>query len=83
MIASAGAADQKNRTNRNQSQQPVRVIEDINLRPGETVADIGCGSGYLTFRLADAVGADGKVLAEDITEKSLPNFSFNNDNGMS
>ena len=34
--------------------------------PGEEVADLGSGSGYFTFRLADAVGQFGKVYAVDI-----------------
>jgi len=31
-----------------------------------TVADIGAGEGYYTIRLAQRVGKDGRVLAEDI-----------------
>src|SRR3546814_2121601 len=31
-----------------------------------TVADIGAGQGYYTVRLANRVGAEGRVLAEDI-----------------
>ena len=34
--------------------------------PGMTVADIGAGEGYYTVRLAERVGARGRVLAEDI-----------------
>lgn len=33
---------------------------------GTTVADIGAGEGYYTIRLAERVGAKGRVLAEDI-----------------
>jgi ubiquinone/menaquinone biosynthesis C-methylase UbiE len=33
-----------------------------------TVADIGAGEGYYTIRLAQRVGKDGRVLAEDIQE---------------
>ena len=35
-------------------------------RQGMTVADIGAGEGYYTIRLAQRVGKDGRVLAEDI-----------------
>jgi ubiquinone/menaquinone biosynthesis C-methylase UbiE len=31
-----------------------------------TVADIGAGEGYYTVRLAERVGAEGRVLAQDI-----------------
>ncbi len=35
------------------------------------MADVGAGSGYLSFRLAEAVGPKGKVLAEDIQPEML------------
>jgi ubiquinone/menaquinone biosynthesis C-methylase UbiE len=35
------------------------------LREGETVADIGAGSGYFTFRLASSVGDKGRIYAVD------------------
>ena len=40
-------------------------------RPGETVIDIGAGSGMDTFLAAKTVGADGKVIAVDMTEAML------------
>lgn len=52
-------------------QQPDRVIVDLNLSPGEKVADIGAGGGYFTYRLAKAVGTDGKVYATEISDKAL------------
>ena len=51
---------------RDQWQQPGRVMADLGLRPGAAVADVGCGYGYFTFRLRDAVGEKGKVVAADI-----------------
>lgn len=42
------------------------VMNLADIRPGMTVADIGAGEGYYTIRLAARVGADGRVLAEDI-----------------
>jgi SAM-dependent methyltransferase len=44
------------------------VMDRADIRPGMTVADIGAGEGYYTMRLAQRVGADGRVLAEDIVE---------------
>jgi SAM-dependent methyltransferase len=40
-------------------------------RPGETVVDIGAGSGMDTFLAAKAVGGGGKVIAVDMTEAML------------
>ena len=52
--------------NRDQWQQPQKVVESLALRPGDHVADLGSGSGYFTFRLAEAVGPQGKVYAVDV-----------------
>jgi len=35
------------------------------------VADIGCGFGYFTFRLAARVGAEGKVYGVDIDREAI------------
>src|SRR5262252_7396853 len=47
-------------------QQPANVVAALALGPGMVVADIGAGTGYFEKRLADAVGADGRVLALDV-----------------
>jgi SAM-dependent methyltransferase len=40
-------------------------------RPGDTVLDIGAGSGMDTFLAARAVGQSGKVIAIDMTDAML------------
>jgi ubiquinone/menaquinone biosynthesis C-methylase UbiE len=52
-------------------QQPDRVIAALQLRPGDRVADLGSGSGYFTFRLAQAVGAAGIVYAVDVDDDMI------------
>lgn len=47
-------------------QYPERVIKALKLESGMKVADLGAGTGYFTFRLAEAVGTSGKVFAIDI-----------------
>lgn len=47
-------------------QQPERVVESLQIDMGNRVADLGSGSGYFTFRLADAVGSEGMVYAVDV-----------------
>ena len=42
------------------------VMAKADVRPGMSVADIGAGEGYYTIRLANRVGPEGRVLAEDI-----------------
>jgi len=51
---------------RDEWQQPEQVIKALEIQPGNQVADLGSGSVYFTFRLADAVGPTGKVYAVDV-----------------
>ena len=46
------------------------VIAFAGVAPGMSVADIGAGEGYYTVRLSRAVGAKGRVLAEDIVPET-------------
>jgi cyclopropane fatty-acyl-phospholipid synthase-like methyltransferase len=46
-------------------QLPDRVIAALNLKPGQSVADIGAGTGYFSVRLAKSA-AMPKVYAVDI-----------------
>ncbi len=52
-------------------QQPEAVVDALALPQGARVADLGAGGGYFTYRLADAVGPDGRVYAVDIDEGML------------
>src|SRR5215831_4895227 len=54
-----------------QYRQPNRVVAALGLRRGQRVADVGAGHGYLTFRLADAVGPEGLVVATEIDDEAL------------
>ncbi len=47
------------------------VMELAQIASGMTVADIGAGEGYYTVRLAERVGARGRVLAQDIDREAL------------
>ena len=47
------------------------VMDLAEIENGMTVADIGAGNGYYTVRLAERVGADGRVLAQDIDREAL------------
>jgi predicted methyltransferase len=51
---------------RDRWQRPEEVMNELRLRAGSQVADVGCGSGYFTYHLAHRVGPQGKVYAEDI-----------------
>ena len=47
------------------------VMALLRVRPGMQVADVGAGSGYYTVRLARRVGAEGRVVAQDIMPEYL------------
>lgn len=47
------------------------LMEALALEPGQTAADIGAGSGYLSWRMAKAVGESGKVFAVEIQQEML------------
>jgi arsenite methyltransferase len=55
--------------NRDQWQQRDRVIQSLQIRPGERVADLGSGSGYFTLALAKAVGPEGSLYAVDVDKE--------------
>lgn len=56
---------------RDERGEATEVMELANISPGMTVADIGAGEGYYTVRLAERVGKDGRVLAQDIDPEAL------------
>ncbi len=47
------------------------LIEHAAPRRGERAADIGCGCGDLSLLLADRLGAEGRVLAVDVSQPML------------
>jgi len=47
------------------------IVAACKIQPGQTVADIGAGTGLFTRLFADAVGKDGRVIAVDISQKFL------------
>jgi SAM-dependent methyltransferase len=65
------AADWLERPEREVEERPDLLLPALKLRPGDAVADIGCGSGYYTRRLAHAVGTNGVVYAVDIQQEML------------
>jgi ubiquinone/menaquinone biosynthesis C-methylase UbiE len=50
-------------------QHPNQVIESLGIDAGDVVADIGAGDGYFTFRMAEAVGPEGRVYAVEVDEE--------------
>ena len=64
-------ADWLDRPEREEEEAPSQAVALLQLRPGDVVADVGAGSGYMTVRLARAVGSTGRVLAVDIQPEMI------------
>jgi predicted methyltransferase len=66
-----GATAQNGGAARDAWQHPEEVMDALGVHRGSVAADIGCGAGYFTFHLADRVGSQGHVYAEDLLDWRL------------
>ena len=64
-VASPGFRERRNQ------ESLALLLARLGLAGGESVLEIGCGTGALTLPLAAAVGAQGRVVAVDISEPML------------
>ena len=61
---------------RDRWQRVADIANQLSIKPGSRVADIGSGDGYLSVRLARIVGSGGKVFAVDIDKKILDELQW-------
>ncbi len=54
-----------------------KILEVLSISKGDTIADIGSGGGYFSFRFAERVGRKGSVYAVDVNEKFLSHIKQN------
>ena len=59
------------RPEREKEERPDLLLPALKIKIGQAVADIGCGSGYYTRRLAKLAGTNGTVFAVDIQPEML------------
>ena len=59
------------REEREREERTDLLLTALALKPGMVVADIGAGTGYLSRRMATAVGSGGKVLAVDVQPEMI------------
>ena len=56
---------------RDQSMKPGQLMNEMGLKPGMTVADVGTGIGFMLPFLSRRVGPTGHVIGEDIEDDFL------------
>lgn len=52
-------------------QKPEQIMDALHIADGSTVADIGAGAGWFTIHLAQRVGPNGTVYAQDVQRQML------------
>lgn len=60
-----------NNPKRPQWEKTEKMLDFLQLKPGQAVADVGCGPGYFTFKFAEIVGKAGRVYATDTNKEHL------------
>jgi putative heme-binding domain-containing protein len=60
-----------NRIGRDSEERPDSLVNALEIPLGASVAEVGSGTGYFTWRLAEKVGPKGKVLAVDVQQTML------------
>jgi ubiquinone/menaquinone biosynthesis C-methylase UbiE len=59
------------RESRQREEDCETMLTALDVKPGQTVCDMGCGNGFYSVELAKLVGENGKVLAVDIQREML------------
>ncbi|OAI48148.1 methyltransferase type 11 [Planctomycetaceae bacterium SCGC AG-212-F19] len=70
-VVGAAAAAWLDRPEREKEEHTSKMVDALKLQPGDVVADVGAGSGTITFPMSDKVGAKGKIYAVDIQKELL------------
>jgi ubiquinone/menaquinone biosynthesis C-methylase UbiE len=64
-------ADWLERPERAEEEKPDKMVDLLGLKPGQMVADIGAGTGYISWRMAQKIAPNGKVYGVDIQQEML------------
>ena len=64
-------ADWLERPERQTEEKPDELLKALEFKPGEAVADVGAGTGYLSAPIARIVGTNGIVFAVEIQQEML------------
>lgn len=59
------------RESRQRQEDCATLLGELNIKPGQTICDLGCGNGFYTLQMAKLTGENGKVYAVDIQQEML------------
>ena len=76
-VMSYRGADWLEREGREEAELPDEVVAKMGLRPGDTVADVGCGTGFFTRRMAVAIRPGGIAYGVDVQPEMLEQLERN------
>jgi demethylmenaquinone methyltransferase/2-methoxy-6-polyprenyl-1,4-benzoquinol methylase len=50
---------------------PMPILRGADILPGQTVLEVGCGTGYFTLPAAELIGDQGCLVAMDVVSESV------------
>jgi ubiquinone/menaquinone biosynthesis C-methylase UbiE len=75
VVAGGGSLQDYNHAERRLWQDASAILFQIGLKPGDTLADLGCGDGYFSIPAARIVGDSGKIYALDISTEAISDLN--------
>ena len=54
---------------------PLRTLRDAGVQPGQTVLEVGCGTGFFTLPAAKLIGDQGRLIAMDVSSDFITRVS--------
>ena len=54
---------------------PVKTLQCADIQPGQTVLEVGCGSGFFTVPAAQLIGHQGSLVAMDVSSEYVERVS--------
>jgi ubiquinone/menaquinone biosynthesis C-methylase UbiE len=65
------------RPEREREEHTAEMIRSLKLKPGDQVADIGVGTGYIARRISKVIGSKGTIFGVDIQPEMLAHLAKN------
>ena len=50
---------------------PMHILRGADIHPGQTVLEVGCGTGFFTIPAAQLIGDQGSLVAMDVVPASI------------